>query len=36
MAEHVKVESLSAEEALSKLKQGNEKYLNAATGTGDI
>lgn len=34
MAEHVK--SLSAEEALLKLKQGNEKYLDATTGIGDV
>lgn len=27
---------VSAEDALLKLKKGNEKYLNAATGSGDI
>lgn len=30
------VKGISAEEALQKLKQGNEKYLNAVTGLGDI
>lgn len=28
--------SVSAQEALERLKAGNEKYLNAKTGTGDI
>lgn len=29
-------ENLSAEEALLKLQKGNEQYLNASTGAGDI
>ena len=28
--------NITAEEAIVKLKQGNEKYLDAETGTGDI
>lgn len=36
MAGHVNAVSLSAEEALVKLKQGNEKYLDASTSIGDI
>lgn len=36
MSDHVNAASLSAEEALLKLQQGNEKYLGASVGTGDI
>lgn len=32
--EHVK--NISAEEAMAKLKEGNEKYLTSKTGIGDI
>ena len=34
MSSHVK--GLSAEEALLKLQQGNEKYLNASVNPGDV
>lgn len=34
MSSHVK--GLSAEEALAKLRQGNEKYLNASVNPGDV
>ena len=33
---HEKLTNVSAEEALLKLQQGNEKYLNASVGSGDI
>lgn len=33
MSDHV---NISAEDALLKLKQGNEKFLDASTGLGNI
>ena len=30
------IENISAEEALEKLKKGNQEYLSSRTGTGDI
>lgn len=36
MSDHGNAAKLSAEEALQKLQRGNEDYLNASVGTGDI
>lgn len=36
MSNNVNAPSVSAEEALLKLQQGNKKYLNASVGSGDI